>query len=142
MSTPTPYSKEIARNICERIANGEALKHICEGEDYPNESTVHDWVNKKSEFAKLYAHARARQADHYAQEILEIADDSSKDFIDSEDGKKLDSEHVQRSKLRIDTRKWLAAKLAPKRYGDKTHVEHSGDAQKPLKINISIIGDD
>ncbi len=63
------------------------------------------------------------QADALFDEALEIADDASGDWTADKDGKKtLDHEHVQRSRLRVDTRKWAAGKLAPKRYGDKLNL--------------------
>jgi hypothetical protein len=66
-------------------------------------------------------------------EALEIADETSDDWITTEDGKKiLDHEHVQRSRLRVDTRKWAASKLAPKKYGDK--FQHVGEGGGPIRV--------
>jgi hypothetical protein len=80
--------------------------------------------------------AREAQMDHYAEEILEISDDSSGDYIEKQNGdgttyKAFDAEHVQRSRLRVDSRKWLMAKLAPKKYGDKVQV--GGDPENPIR---------
>jgi hypothetical protein len=74
----------------------------------------------KQEFRLHYAHAREAQADLLAAEILAIADDSSGDIITDKDGNtRLDREFVARARLRVDSRKWLAGKLAPKKYGVK-----------------------
>ncbi len=88
---------------------------------------------KHADFSEQYARARDLQADKLFDEALEIADETSDDWIRTEDGKKiLDHEHVQRSRLRVDTRKWAAGKLAPKRYGDK--LQHTGDGGGPIRV--------
>ena len=87
----------------------------------------------KTDFRDQYAHARDMQADALFDEALEIADDVSGDWSTDKDGKKvLDHEHVQRSRLRVDTRKWAAGKMAPKRYGDK--IQHTGDGGGPIRV--------
>ncbi len=73
------------------------------------------------------------QADALFDEALEIADDASGDWTkDAKGNKVLDHEHVQRSRLRVDTRKWAAGKMAPKRYGDK--LQHTGDGGGPIRV--------
>jgi hypothetical protein len=68
-------------------------------------------------------YAREEQADKLFREIIEIADDASGDYVTTSDGKTIvDHENVQRSRLRVDARKWAAARLAPKKYGD--HISH------------------
>ncbi len=86
-----------------------------------------------TEFRTQYAHAREMQADTLFDEALEIADEASEDWTTAKDGTRvLDHEHVQRSRLRVDTRKWAAGKLAPKRYGDK--IQHTGDGGGPIRV--------
>jgi hypothetical protein len=88
----------------------------------PSMTTVMRWLadGTKQEFRLHYAHAREAQADLLAAEILEIADDSSGDIITNKDGStRLDREFVARARLRVDARKWMASKLAPKKYGVK-----------------------
>lgn len=95
-----------------------------------------------AEFADRYARAREAQADHIFEEILRIADDATNDMIDDgEGGKRLDTEHVQRSKLRIEARKWMAGKLRPKVYGDKIDVNASG-VIKVEGVNVNFVGDE
>ena len=132
---PSSYSDKIATEICRRIAERESLRKICADDDMPDKTTVLRWLadEEKSQFRTQYAHAREMQADTLFDEALEIADEASGDWITTEDGKKtLDHEHVQRSRLRVDTRKWAAGKLAPKRYGDK--LQHTGDGGGPIRI--------
>ncbi len=79
------------------------------------------------------------QADSLFDEALEIADATSGDWSTDKDGKKtLDHEHVQRSRLRVDTRKWAAGKLAPKRYGDK--LQHTGEGGGPIRTEVDLTG--
>ena len=130
---PTKYTKALAGIICERLAGGESLRTICADEAMPCQTTVFTWLGDetKAEFLEQYALAREAQVEAIADEILEIADDSTNDFIERQraDGSTetvLNAEHVQRSRLRVETRKWLLAKLQPKKYGDRLDLKHSG----------------
>jgi hypothetical protein len=122
---PTIYSQEIADKICQRVATCSfGLKKLCTmHDDWPAMDTIYEWRYKIKEFSEQYAAAKLKQADYMAEEIVEIADEGRNDYMESlsDDDKgmgwKLNGEHVQRSKLRIDTRKWLAAKLLPRTYG-------------------------
>ncbi len=113
---PSKYTDVLAAKICERLAEGETLRSICRDDAMPDKATVLRWLGdkKKTDFRDQYAHAREMQADALFDEALEIADDASDDWITGQDGKTvLNHEHVQRSRLRVDTRKWAAGKLAP-----------------------------
>lgn len=96
----------------------------------PHRSTVYDWLDEeKEDFIDQYARARTRQAETFLDEIIEIADDDSQDTEYGESGPKPNNEWINRSKLRVDTRKWAMAKLAPKKYGEKIDVT---SGEKPL----------
>ncbi len=132
---PSDYSDKTASEICRRLAEGESLRKISKDTSMPAISTVMGWLfdGKHADFSEQYARARDLQADKLFDEALEIADETSDDWITTEDEKKvLDHEHVQRSRLRVDTRKWAAGKLAPKRYGDK--LQHTGDGGGPIRV--------
>ncbi len=132
---PSLYTEALAAKICRRLAEGETLRAICRDTAMPDKATVLRWLadEAKADFRDQYAHARDMQADALFDEALEIADDASGDWSTDKDGKKtLDHEHVQRSRLRVDTRKWAAGKLAPKRYGDK--LQHTGDGGGPIRV--------
>ena len=139
---PSEFSQETADIICERIADGESLRSICGDEDMPAKSTVFKWLAQKDGFADQYARAREAQADSIFDDILDIADDARNDWMerqgDEGPGYQLNGEHVQRTRLRIDARKWMAGKLRPKKYGDK--LELSGDQDAPLNIKVTIGG--
>lgn len=109
---PTVYSEDVASEIVQRISEGESLRGICEASDMPAKGTVLGWVNDDREgFADRYARACFIRAQVWAEETVEIADDSEGD--------------VQRDRLRVDTRKWHISKLLPS-YADRQQIEHSG----------------
>jgi hypothetical protein len=132
------YDRETAHAICVRLARGETLKGICRDEGFPPESTVRGWAQEDVDgFAARYAFARQLGLDAMADELLEIADDGSGDFIIDANGNRIpDHEHISRSRLRIDARKWYLAKLAPKRYGDRLGVRVGGQAENPVAAII------
>ncbi|MBT4498077.1 MAG: terminase small subunit protein [Gemmatimonadetes bacterium] len=130
---PTRYKRGLANEICDRIALGETLRKICEEEEMPDRRTVFRWLEKHDEFRHQYTRSRELQQEHFADEILDIADDGQNDWMDTNIGPMVDKEAVLRSKLRVDTRKWLMGKVAPKKYGDRTAVEHSGPGGGPIE---------
>lgn len=124
---PSEYSQETAAVICARLSCGESLTKICKDDEMPAVSTVYKWMMQNEEFAKAYARAREEQADTMADEIVAIADDSRNDTQRDEDGNVIvDHDHIQRAKLRVDARKWVAAKLKPRMYSDRVDHSHSG----------------
>lgn len=130
MGRPTSYTPEIADRICAEMAEGKSLRTVCRADDLPHISTVFRWLATQAEFREQYARAREMQADALFEDVLEIADDARNDWMEDNAGDnaawKANGEHIQRSKLRIDARKWMAGKLRPKSYGDKQEVEHTG----------------
>lgn len=134
MGRQTEYTEEIAEQICELIAtSSKGLNVICrETENLPAPSTVYKWLSEQPEFSERYARAREIQADLLADEIIEIADDTSNDTLVSDTGEYANKEWINRSRLRVDARKWKASKLAPKKYGDKVDVTSNGEAVKQV----------
>lgn len=83
---------------------------------------IYRWRWKHEEFRQMYEEAKKHQVELLVDECIDIADNVYKDDIISEAGNQVcNAEYINRSRLRIDTRKWLASKLAPRIYGDKTH---------------------
>lgn len=129
---PSDFTLDLAEEICEALASTpRGLDWICaRNEGFPSARTVNRWLAVHEEFRQNYAHARERQADLLFDECLEIADDTSSDTKmvgrEGAETEACDSEWISRSKLRVDTRKWMAGKLAPKKYGDKVDVNHTG----------------
>lgn len=129
---PSIYSDELAEQICERIANGMSMREITRADDMPGMSTVFRWLADNLNFREQYARAKEAQAEYLAEELLEISDDGSNDWMERKNaegelvGWNVNGEAIQRSKLRVDARKWLMSKMLPKKYGDKIDINHSG----------------
>lgn len=136
------YTPEIAAEICELLAKGKSLRLVCALPLMPSTFTVHSWVvNDYQGFASQYARAREAGYKLMADEIMEISDDGTNDYPILENGSgdivilnKPDTEHISRSKLRVDTRKWLLSKMLPKVYGDKVSTEITGADGGPIQV--------
>ena len=127
---PTDYTEELAAEICRRLSEGATLRAVCKADDMPSESVVRKWaVEDRGGFRAHYTGAREIGYLSMADELVEIADDSSGDTItDKETGAdRLDGEWVARSRIKIDTRKWLLSKALPKIYGDKLAIGGADD---------------
>ena len=137
----TTYTDEIAKEICSRIANGESLRSICQDDHMPSKSTVMLWLvdGEHKYLSDQYAEARRIQAEALADELFDIADNGKNDWMErngeGNPGYTLNGEHVQRSRLRLDTRKWYLSKVLPK-FADKQQIEHTG------KLDLSTASDD
>lgn len=126
MGRPLTFTSGIAAAICERLASGETLRAVCRDDAFPGESTVRGWVVDNVEgFAAQYTRAREIGYLTMADELLDVADDGTNDWMarsGPSPGWEINGEHVSRSRLRLDTRKWLLSKALPKIYGDKTAI--------------------
>lgn len=109
---PSTYTDETANKICDRLASGESMASICRDDAMPAQSTVYMWLASNGEFAERYARARENQMEAMADEILTICDIE---------------EDVNRARLKVDARKWLMARLAPKKYGDRQETTIKGN---------------
>jgi len=128
------YNEEIGREICEVIANTpKGIKQLCrENPHWPCMDTIFKWKRVHKSFAEQYTQAKRDQIEAYVEDIIDIADNATNDYCINGKGEEvLDNEHLHRSRLRIDTRKWLAGKLAPKIYGDKVQVENTNSNTDP-----------
>jgi hypothetical protein len=127
MGRPSKYTQKIADEICERLAEGESLRRICLTPSMPKKSTVFRWLASNQEFRDQYAMSRECQADVLADEIIDIADGKRAEY----EGGEAD---VQRDRLAVDARKWVAAKLKAKVYGDKALLGSDPDNPLPRPI--------
>src|SRR5271167_968748 len=121
---PSDYSAEIAEAICDRLVNGESLRAVCADPAMPARATVFRWLASNQEFRHLYVLARQCQAEDLADEILKIADDSSRDYVKKTgaDGKVtwvFDKEHFAHQRLKIKALKWIIARMPPRKYGSQ-----------------------
>ena len=120
------YNAEVAERILALIMEGRSLKSICEHADMPHRQRVYEWLAANADFADNYARALDVRADHHFDEMLEIADSPSN----------LLAEELNAAKLKIDARKWVLGRMAPKKYGDKLGIDHSGGVTVSLEADV------
>jgi hypothetical protein len=137
---PSNYHSTIADALCDEIAIGRSVLQICESPEFPSERTVYRWLETNEEFRQKYARAREFQAEHYAAEIIKLADTPviAEKITIKADGseERVIGDAVDRTRVQIDARKWYASKVAPKSYGDK--LEHTGPEGGPIQIISTI----
>lgn len=126
---PSDFTQEKADQICAYIAEGKSMRTIASFDGMPDLTTFYRWMRTHEEFRQQYARAKQDQADALAEDILDISDDGTNDWMEVRNKKGeieivLDKEHVMRSRLRVDARKWIAAKMKPKVYGDGVLVKN------------------
>lgn len=147
---PTKYTPKLAEEIFSQIIDGESLRDITENNDgMPHRTTILRWLVKHDEFRTQYAIAKELQAEGDLDDLVKIADDSSADFgfKEASDSSGASAkpiflpEHVNRARLRIDTRLKRAEKMAPKKYGPLLKQEVSGPDGKPLEVKGIADGD-
>lgn len=143
---PLSFTPEVGAEICSRMTEGETLRQICRDERMPAKSNVMRWLYMAGEpnavpelvrFRDQYATARQELLEHWADEIIEISDDGSNDWMERETKRGtivrvFDHEHASRSKLRVDTRRWLMSKLGARKYGQKIEITTPQGA--PLQV--------
>jgi len=126
---PTNYTQKLAAQICARLSTGDSMRTVCKDDEMPAPSTVFLWLSKYPEFSEQYAIAKEEAAEALAEEMFDIADNGSNDWMEqhSEDAGnaayKLNGESIQRARLRVDVRKWYLSKIKPKKYGDKVQQD-------------------
>lgn len=135
---PSIRTPELVEDLLTRLRCGETLRSICRDPAMPGRETVFRWMHQDKEFRDQYAEAREIGLDSMFDEALEIADDTSQDTLTDEEGReRLNSEWVQRSRLRIDTRKWYLARAMPKKYGEKVEQTLVGDPDRPVHAEVT-----
>ena len=126
------------------IAEGKTLREFTRQEGMPSWQSIYAWLDEDKEFSDRIAHARELGEEAISQECFAIADDASNDWMErlGKDGQPvgwmLNGDHVQRSKLRIETRLKLLAKWNPKKWGDKLDLNHAGKDGGPLEFLVKV----
>lgn len=122
------YTDDLADYICDRIANGASMRRLCEEDNMPDRTTVLRWLNERTEFAAKYARAREAQADYMDDQILDVANNST-------------NETANADRVKILAYQWRAAKLAPKRYGDRLDIRNDSTlrvvSENPVTIELA-----
>jgi hypothetical protein len=137
------FNADHAQSALRALHDGITLREHCRtmqkaDPDYPSPSTIYAWASSNAGgFYEQYAIARRAQAHHWAEDIIQIAEDGTNDWMErrranGELAKSVDSECVQRSKLRVDTRRWLLSKLHPDIYADRVQHQQLGANGQPV----------
>lgn len=132
---PSKYTPELAREITERLSEGEPLRQICRSDHMPEWRTIYDWMYRDPELSAAIARAREIGYDKMAEEVLQIADTPMMGQVQTIDdkGSTIRTEDMLgHRKLQIETRLKLLAKWNPKKYGDRTTL--AGDAENPVVV--------
>jgi hypothetical protein len=116
---PSTFSPDLALTICQRIARGDLLMHICEEPDMPDHSTVYRWLEKDGAFREAYTRARRDQADWFVEDTVHISDTEP---------------DPNRARVRVQARQWVAERLNASKYGAKMAV--TGHDGGPLAIQV------
>lgn len=138
------YDDKLATEFCERMCKGEAPTQICTDPRMPSYPTIIRWSlsddPKYEVFRVMYEESRKIMWLYHADQMLDVSDNSKNDYMDrynkftEETERVFDNENVQRSKLRIDTRRWLLSKMLPHIFGDKVDVSVGGRDGKPIAL--------
>lgn len=130
--------------LCSHVVSGGHMNGFCKEHGFPY-TTMLDWMTVDPGRSEMYARAREDRSDMLADEIVAISDEAKNDtYVDENGNTRTDTEVVQRSKLRIDARKWVAAKLKPRVYGEKLtldgKVDHSKISDEELLATLARFG--
>lgn len=133
------YTYNLSEVICTRLSNGETGAEICRDQDMPSWNTLCNWRRKHADFDKRYRISREQGCEYYADEIVSIADSGENDYVTRLDKKGhprtvFDRDHFERSRLRVDARKWTVSKILRHTYGDKSEV----DLRTPDGLNVKV----
>lgn len=128
---PATYTEEIGELIANYLGDGMTLKAICEQDGMPTRMTVFRWEGKYPEFKAMLEAARAAYLEDKCVEMEKIAEGTPGcDHVTAENGDtKTIREVLDRSKLRIDTIKWILGKRLPKVYAEPNALAPRAEAE-------------
>jgi len=141
MARPSSYTQAKADLICERLATGESLRSICSADDMPSQTSVFRWLRDNESFREQYARAREDQAETLFDQMVDIADTpkmGTKTVTKVNGVEMTEGDMIEHRRLQVETRKWVLGKIAPKKYGERQHIEHSGS----ITLEALVSGDD
>lgn len=142
---PSTYSEKVSQELCDRLIQGKSITAVCDCEDMPAITTVFRWLQDNETFREKYSRARDLQADVFAAQTIDIADEALigvKTVNSVKDGlKTYTGDNTERSRLMIESRKWTAAKIAPLRYGERIQTQMLDEHGKPARSRVIVIVD-
>ena len=125
---PTDYTEDLADEICSRISEGRSVHSICKDKDMPSRPTFYKWLADHDQFLNKYNAATEQRADFHFDEMLDIADSVEPETAE-----------VSKAKLQIDTRKWIVARMRPRKYGDNPQEEDGeSDNAQPVQVTVNV----
>jgi len=131
------YTRELFDKICAELAEGRSLRSVLRADGMPSIGTFLQWVDQDKALADHYARARALCIDALAEDILDIADTpkmGTKSVSKATGLEITEGDMIEHRRLQVDARKWLLAKMAPKKYGDKVEQTHLGLAEREAPV--------
>lgn len=123
MAAPTKYTQDLATKICAELAQGKSIRTVCAMDGMPSVATIFNWIHTNPTFLEQYTRAKEESADALVDEMQHLSDTVEPD-----------KNAVAKARLQVETRKWIASKLKPKKYGDKLDVESGG---QPLTFIVT-----
>ena len=141
---PTIPTKALRVRIFNKIADGVSVRKLCEDKRLPTRDMFYKWLREYPDFAEEYRIATELRADVLVDEMMDIADDDSLDIIidtEADEGARVKADQIKvaRAKVKIDTRKWVAARMAPRKYGNNVKVEAENKHDHSGGIDIRIV---
>lgn len=133
MARPSEFDQSIADQLCAWLAEGRSLNKFCALEGNPAATTIRRWKEQSAEFRSQYAQARLDQYYFWADQIVDISDDGVNDtYLDDKGNVRTDHDVIHRSKLRVESRKWLLSKRLPAEFGDQVSASDQKVEPKTL----------
>jgi len=141
---PSDYDPQIASEVCLHISiDSKGLKAVCDSDErFPHPATFYRWMLSHVELREIYARAKTEQLEILADEIQQIADEPQPGEIVTLKGNEREvkiADMLEHRKLRIESRKWLLAKLAPKKYGERNNLSLSNPDGSPIQFTTKSI---
>lgn len=129
---PSGYSQHLAAEICAEIASGLSIRDLTAKDGMPSETTIYCWLAANQPFQEMYARACEQRVEVFAEKIIAIGDEAAAaTYVDTEGNTRVDTGAIQAARLRSDNLRWLMAKMAPKKYGDRVeHIVRAGGADQ------------
>tara|TARA_B100000795_G_scaffold165404_1_gene124440 strand:+ start:1292 stop:1756 length:465 start_codon:yes stop_codon:yes gene_type:complete len=139
MARPSLYTQKKADQVLARLACGESMRSVSRDKAMPSMTTLFKWLRENVEFTKQYGEAKREAADALFEDIIDIVDNESKEstMVDGIPSQVASSSSVAHARLRVDARKWVAGKLAPRKYGDKVEIE-ADEVGQPIAIVFDV----
>ncbi len=128
MARPTILTPEVKEAFFDAILDGVSVREFCKRDGAPEERTIYKALARDPEFVQDYARVKDMMMVRFEADLIEIADDTAQDthtttYEGGVERTSPNTEWISRARLRVDTRKWLMSKLAPKKYGDHLKID-------------------